>query len=238
METYFAPATALDILLQKVAGGGGTPIGTPASIGKATNTNGTGAALAITTSALAAAGALVFVTGVSTSSVAINSIADNDGNAAYTMGASYTGGVNVIRPGYLILPSDLESGDIITVTTASSLGRKLGIAVAVTGIDPASPLDAVAAGATGSTAAAMTITSGTLAHANSIVFAMTYISAGGVDAWTEASGWTSLDSVTVENRILRIAYKIVSATTPVTYAPTNGADRAWAMQLITFKGAA
>lgn len=140
---------------------------------------------------------------------------------------------------YCIATVAMSAGGTITVNFSAALGRKLASAIKVAGIasPTASAHDTTGSGADGSSATPLVATP-TLAQANELLVAWTYVNSGSGDTWTEATGWTALSGAPViDTRILRVAYKIVSSTSSINYDPTNGASRAWTVNVESFKGA-
>jgi len=201
-------------------------IGTPAVIGNAGGSSGT--TLAITTTADAPAGNLNGV--VTLGDVGHPSSASDSASNAYTKGTIVTNSTAQIGPLYSATGNHLANGGTQTVTYTGAVDFDISLAFTVSG---AGPLDNQGAGAT-TTGTAPSVTEGTVSQSNRIVFAYTYVSGGASDSFTEAPGFTTLGSVINSTNILRMAYKIVSAGTQVTYAPTLGTSRVYAANTISF----
>ena len=217
----------LVVLLALTAGGADAAIGTPTQLG-ANNAASGATTLVLTTAADSAAGNLIVVFTGSSGGAATNSITDSAGNS-YVAGLSVSGGAR-FRPFHAINAKALPSGGTITVTFSSTSATKYVGAVSVSGV---SAIDQEGAGAT-ATSTAPTITSTALKSSSEIVFGMLEVSSGAADSFTEASGWTSNMAIT-NGSALRWAYKIVSSNSAVTYAPTLGTSRQWAVNVKAFQ---
>jgi hypothetical protein len=167
----------------------------------------------------------------------ISSIADDAGNV-YTLGTvANLGNATRLRFGWCFYCLALASGNHVTVTyAATNTNPKLAAAISVTGLnnldlDGGAGASGTGGGGSGSLA---TITTGTMGQPAELVIAGTSINSGASDSFTEASGFNSNTSA-LSGGALRWAYKIVSATTAVTYAPTLGTSRQWDVQYETFE---
>lgn len=220
-------------------GGSVAAIGAPVDLGVAFQTTSVDTAIEITTSADVAAGELICVLIASTNSKTVTSVTDAAGNT-YSLGYEYKPASGIfLFSAYCIATSSLASGSTITVNFSAALGRKLASAVKASGIasPTASAYDASGAGGTATSTTPLVATP-TLAQSNELLLAWSYINAGHVDTWTEATGWTQMTGAPViDTRILRVAAKIVSSTTSINYDPVNGASRDWTTNVVCFKGA-
>jgi len=205
-------------------------IGTPTTIGSAGGSSGT--TLAITTNADAAAGDLNGV--VTLGDQGHPSSATDSASNTYTLGTLVTSSTAQIGPLYSATGNHLANGGTQTVTYTGAVDFDISLAFTVSGISSATPLDNQGAGTT-STGTAPSVTEGTVSNSNRIVFGYCYVSLGSSDSFTEASGFTTLGSVSSGGSILRMAYKIVSTGTQVTYAPTLGTSRTFVANTISFQ---
>jgi hypothetical protein len=195
--------------------------------------------MAVTTSAAASAGDLVLVVCHGGSSNAATSCTDSAGNT-YTALGTVSVGTRRVTAFWSRIASEIASGGSVTITYSSATGVKFGAIYKVSGT-ASSPADIDGGtGASGTSSTNPSITTGTLAQANEIVFAWTVvIGDAGSDSFTQAADFTALTGVTLAGAsggVLRMAYRIVSATTAVTYAPTLGTARDWAVNYVAFKG--
>lgn len=118
-----------------------------------------------------------------------------------------------------------------TFSTTSDAGPGIA-AVSVTGL--LGPKDQTASGNSNGTTSPSAGPTGTLAQANELAIGFLW-SGGGGGTITESTGFTAaVDSHPSPS--VHLGYKIVQATTALTYNPTSGSSVAWGTQLATFKG--
>lgn len=225
-------------MFQPLLIGGTTPIGTPTSLGSTTSASGNSVTCTITTTANLTAGNLLavavqipsntlqtvsgVVAGTNVLSVAV---AQNDG-ANYNNEIWYIGNAAFLASG---------SSIVVTFSAITTGGNGYGCeAMQTSGIIKASPLDKTATQNT--TTASPTVTTAALSQANEIAFGSSF-QGGGPNTYTEASGFTNLFNVNPGslNRA-GLGYKITTATTAVTYAPTFSGSRTTETVIATFKG--
>jgi hypothetical protein len=145
-----------------------------------------------------------------------------------------------LRPHWAIVTSAISPGATVVVPFNQEQGRKACSAIKVAGIQgpTASALDHAGPGASGSSTTP-SITTSTFAQADTIVFTMTWLGSFGSagDTWTEGANFTSLPIVAPDNRGFRTAYRIVSSSAAINYAPTNSVSRSWTTNYVAFKEA-
>ena len=140
-----------------------------------------------------------------------------------------TGGATVATPGTATISSAL------TCTYNSATGAKSAIIAAFSGMASSSQFDSASTTATGSSTGALSIgPTGTLAQASEVIFGdLSFVNNG---APTADAAFTSLGSVNNSTSNMHAAFKIVSATTAVTWAPSlTGSSGVWAAMLQAFK---
>lgn len=111
------------------------------------------------------------------------------------------------------------------------------LALYASGLITTDPLDVHGNFGTGTGTAVASATSATLAKANELIvgYVITGLAASGV-GFTEDATFTSIGSIIFGTSIMRVAYKIVAATTAVAYAPTFASSVNWGANVISFKG--
>lgn len=222
------PVLSVPLVARKPPAGG---IGTPVKIA---DTGGTGVASGsgVTTTVTAPAGSLIVV-GVlqwSVTGATITGVSDSAGNT-YTQAEQNTGGGSDYPCSLWYCsnaPNTLTSGGTITATTSSGtyVLSAIYVASANNGLDPAHT-HTVSGGPTN-----VTISTGTLAQANEIVFGVSQPdNAGG--GHTGASGFTSITEFNEGS----FQYKIVNSTASVTYSiDYNGTSSHISAVIAAFKG--
>lgn len=238
MRGLFAALAALLLLAPTWAQ---AAIGAPTQIASGIANAGASATVAMTLTAGASVGDLVMVLCANGSSNTIDSIADTQATA-YAAGDARLGNTIRTRAFYAILTAPLTTSDTITVTFNATTSRKACTVLKASGMlsPTAAVRDLTGAGFTATVSTTPGFTTATFAQADTLIIAYTFVegSSASSDSWTEDPAWTSLPVVNVETRPLRTAYKIVSSTTAVTYAPINGTARTWAANYEAYKGAA
>lgn len=213
-------------------------IGTPIQLGSHAHASGGGTTNVITTGVNGPAGNLfVSINGNGTGATNLTGVVDSASNS-YT-GLSQQGDFHVgpcsARAFYALNSALLSSGDTATTTYADTYSQ-YGFLVAISGILTSGALDVDAGGNTFNSSAP-SISTGVLAKANEIIIGYVFVSGGASDTFTEAPGFTTggrLDLASGSS--LHWAYKIVSSTASVTYAPVLGTLRDGAMNAMSFKG--
>lgn len=214
-------------------------IGTPVSLGS--QSNATGSSTRSIGSLTVPAGALIIVVLADSEGVDLGPpspatpVSDTAGNT-YVAGTQFNANNNNVRLRmyYAVNASPLSSGTITgTFGTADAVLKTIHAAY-VTGIANSSPADAQAAALATSTSPS--VATGLLSEADEIVFGVVGVESGSSIVFTEASGFTNLSRTAVSD-LVNLAYKTVSATTSVTYAPTMDGSRHWGVGVWTFKAA-
>lgn len=199
-----------------------------------------GTTLVLTLSGLAQAVAVgnYIIIHCANASVAATSCADSQGNT-YSLDASGPAVDPRVHLFSAKVTTALNNGDTITVTSGSSSGRTFR-AVEYSGLDPSSRFD-TSAGGSGSSAAADSTTTGTLAQADNLIVAVVgHVATTTNYAWETLSPvWndlgTSVSTGTV--RTGHAAYRVVSSTSGVAAKATWTTSRAWAALVGVYKAA-
>lgn len=217
-------------------------IGTPVSQGTHAYASGAlsgSSTMTVTTLANIAAGSLIVVaTGNFDSSLrSISSVSDSAGNS-YVNATTSANGNNKSEIWYKANCAALSSGGTITITFSSSFsagGGGTACAASVTGVTTVGPLDQVAQNNSAS-ATSITTTTGTLSRANEICFAASYDNDSAGVTYTEASGFSSINSDIASGARLALSYETVAATTAISYTPTFSSAGAIVQPVATFIG--
>lgn len=219
-------------------------IGTPVEVGSGVWT--TGSTIAVTTTASVPAGSILFLFSNNEASggsnTPVSSVSDGTGNtwAGLTTRGQGTGPENTDL-WYGIMATGLSNGATVTATYSGTLSQGVVSLAYVTGLVTVSPLDKQN-GATGSSTAPSSGSSGTLSQASEICVGVvgrynaattvTLTSIGSFTALTRKDSGSGAARSTVWP-----AYQIVSATTAQTYSGTLSVSGAWEATIGTFKGA-
>jgi hypothetical protein len=214
-------------------------IGTPTSLGSISNATGNNTRQL--SGLTVPAGALIVVLVVdhggaagAGTAVAISDTAGNTYSASTEFVDSSGGLPTMIR--YCANASALSSGTITAVFgTADATGKTVHAAY-VTGIATASPVDIQVVANAGATASP-SVATGTLAQASEVIFGAVIMAGGSADTFTEDTPEFTNLSRTQTVDLVNLAAKVVSATTDLTYNPTNSNSRHQAAKVISFKGA-
>lgn len=131
----------------------------------------------------------------------------------------------------------VSAGATITVTSGASFVTI--IAAQVSSVASASPFDSSGVGALNPTSGnsnAPSVTTGSLSSTNEIIFGVTALNGNNV-TYTESSGFSTLKTEQggYFNSII-LSYQIVSALSPVTYAPSLGSSVPWVALAAPFMG--
>lgn len=202
-------------------------IATPVQLGSASAAAGS-TTLTLTTTADSPAGNTIVVFAGDSGAVGVNAVTDSAGNS-YTVGTLFSGTSGKGRPFHCLNAARLGAGGAITATFSATGAAKLMSAVSVGGV--AAP-DVEGAGATG-TSTTPSLASGTLGHGGEIVFGLAVIVLGASDAFTESAGFTG-NTAALNGAALRWTWRIVSTGAGVTYAPSLGTSRTWAVNVKSF----
>lgn len=220
----------------------GSALLAPVSIGTQTASLSASGNVVITTTASVGPGGWISVWGngavlLSTYSIYPTGATDQVGNT-YVLGASGVEASGAVVYQYVCkgAATPLPAGDTITLAyTRAGSAPTLDAQVAASLLPTVAAQDVVSSGATG-TSTSPVVSTGALAASPELIQTATVLTAGGSDTWTEASGFTTFQTVTqAGNNALRIAYQLVTPTTSVIYAPTNSTSRNWAVSLATFR---
>lgn len=212
-------------------------IGTPTSLGSLSDA--TGSNTRQLSGKTAPAGALLFVllADHGGSDIGGSAVSDGAGNT-YTATTQFidSGGSIKARAFYCLNATALSSTTITgTFTTADPTGKTIHAAY-VTGIATASALDVEVVTNAGATANP-SVSTGTLAQAAEVIFGMLIMGNAASDTLTEDTPEFNNLSKTQPVELVNLAAKVVSATTSITYNPTNNNSRHQACKVISFKGA-
>jgi hypothetical protein len=218
------------------------PTMTLAAIAETNLATGTGNShpVTATTSVASPGGALIFMAGATVSSnKTITTFSDSASNV-YTLGNDLVQGNIDSRAAYVSGAATVANGGSVSMDeTGGGSFNGYVAAATVSGVASASALDVSGAGVSSASGTAPSISTGVLAQPIEIVFAWCAVQGGASDTYTQASGFTTLADVTTATAdALHVAYAIVSSTASVTFAPTLGTARAYACNVMTFKGAA
>lgn len=213
-------------------------LGTPVSLGTGNTAATVSASVVITTLVDAPAGSTIYVaSGVMTGAGTPATIVDSALNTYTLSGTCSTLNSQRMCGWYTVLGSQLNAGSLITITWSTATGEKFAAAASVTGTAPSSVVDQHATAS--NTARPVTVTTGTLSQANEIAFAFLQV-VNPVVTFTESTSnaFTSISNVAgTGGRKAWFSYRITSATTAVTWAPTISADQTWTALLDTLKEA-
>lgn len=222
---------------------GVAPIGAPTAIGSTFIATFPPASFNFLSSAAVSAGnfLICYVAWGTNGSPSVASI--SDGTNSYVTAASLkvTAAGSQSEIWYKANASAVGSGATITVTmTVAGSGAGTGTVAycfQVANMAAASPFDVAASSTTNTTTPS--VATGTLAQSNEIVFGGSYNNNSAAATYTESSGFTNLVTRTgTTAQSSGFGYRIVSATTSVTYQPTwNATGTVGIMtQAAAFKG--
>lgn len=218
------------------------PIGTPQSLGTSNASVGIVSTTTLVTTANILSGDLAVVCVNMNTNNSVTAASVSDGTNTYTkaIGSGIYGVVTETTLWYKANASAVGSGATITVTlSAPTTGATNGFAVGagrVTGVI-AVPIDKTAAGTAGAGTSATTTTAA-LSQANEIGWGCGgMIAASGT--YGSATGFTNLNHTEnlTSNTFAALDYKVVAATTALTFTPTwTVAGSRAAATIGTFKG--
>lgn len=227
------------LALTQLAGfgsGGGGPLAFTLD-GTAQN-NSTASTQVYTMVAAIPVGALIIVVGGSTSpgGGSLSSVSDSKGNT-YAVNSSQGNGSNTIA-GVAMAPCTvaLAAADTITLTwSGSATGHGAAVGQITNPLTNTSAAFDVQNSAQG-TSSTPSATTATLNQVNEI--AIGAVASNNTTTGTQDAAFTTIANLTfaAASKLLIAGYKIVAATTAVTYAPTLPASVAWAEALATYKG--
>jgi hypothetical protein len=209
----------------------------PVSLGLQLFAANTGSSQSLTTTAACPAGNYIWTFSVSNTSTAVYSLApvDSASNTYTLLTLTNIVNNNRSRPSYSKLTTTLPSGGTITFTYNDATARHWIGAVCLDGLT-ASALDLNVTGTTAQNAAP-TLTTGTFTQPTEVVPLFLFVNgaASGGDTVTLDPAWTLLQSVNSTDFIM-MAYRTVSATTPITYTGSiaPSALRSWGIAYTSF----
>lgn len=190
-----------------------------------------------TTSADAPAGTLVVISlaPFGAGSQLVTGVTDSAGGNSYAQASISTTVDNYpLQLWYSILTNDLPLGGTITATgTWSGSGLAIPGVIGISGAGAG--LDQHPTGTSSTGASSTSIATGTLASNSEIVIASA-VTLGAFGTWTEGAGFTSIAGL--HFGVGSFAYQIVSATAPVTWAPSWQNSTNFAASLASFKATA
>jgi hypothetical protein len=204
-------------------------IGTPQGLGS-NNAGPTVTSLAITTTAAINSGDLVVVA-IGYNNInggAVSTVSDGTNSYSKAVGTKNGNAGNEVW--YKENATAVPSGSAITVTMQNSTNRLIIEAARVAGIVTSSSLDKTATGTTSAV-------SGALSQADELVIGT--FGGWNVTAITEDAAFTNRYSIQQSTSQVweNLAFKIVSATTSITYQPTiTGDSTAYVFAVASFKG--
>lgn len=216
-------------------------IGTPTSIGAVNGGTNNTSSITIPTSANIVAGNLVVAFFQVASGVTVSSVSDGTNSYSHANSCNESSG-GAGNPDteiwYVSNASAAPSGASLTATlsgTSTGSNGYLGQAFQVSGIAASGALDKTPTCVT-TNSTTPSISTGTLSQANEIGFG-TSTTFYNSNAYTEASGFTNLFNNHGTYFYTGIGYKIVAATSSVSYSPTwaNSANSWMLTQAVTFK---
>lgn len=214
-------------------------IGTPTSIGTVVSSNGNPATETITTTAAIVSGNLVVVAFTTASNPlrTITGVSDGTNTYVKAFAINDAGPFFDLEVWYKENAAAVSSSASLTATlsgTAAGSNGFGGAAFQVSGIIASSSIDKTATQA--AVTASPTATTAALAQANELVVGASY-TADSTRTFTEASGYTNLfNFIGGTTSRIGVGYKIVAATTAVTYNPTLSGSGTNQLGVATFKG--
>ena len=164
----------------------------------------------------------------------VTSVADTQGNVYRQINSDVTES-NVFQWQSTCDTKALIAGtDTVTVTFSGTGGTKNVAVLGIPGVQPSYDNLALPASTASAAATSGSITSGTFSEANEVVIAVNAsTSSAATPTWN--TGWTALTAERqTGSQWLTVAYKVVSATTPVTATTTFGTSVKFGMLLSSF----
>ena len=202
-----------------------------------TNVSGS-TTVVVTTTATVSSGNLIVIMCVG-GNLTWTAASDSAGNTYSAVAATSYASPIAARQFYTIATNTLSSGGTITCTANSASGNKTAVAAAFSGL-AASPLDSASVSQTGSSGTYTEGPTGTLTYPGGVnvevLLGMIEANTGGTP--TNDASFTSLGTFNNGGGTQApgaFGYKIVSANTPITYAPT-GTSATYVGQLGAYKG--
>jgi hypothetical protein len=210
------------------------PIGTPTSIGSATNSGGGGTTLAITTTGAVSIGDHVILGIGHEVNSAITSVVDTRSNT-WQQDNTRSESTNVanVKIWSCKVTTAIQTSDTITITFTSGQTTREAHAFSVSGLASSSWLDQIG-GANGFGAAPSGVTPATT-QADELVFGVVRYD-NAADTFTAGSGFTELTAVSTASDTTSFEYKIVAATGAQTINGTFGGNQSFALAGATYKG--
>ncbi len=171
--------------------------------------------------------------------VADCTISDSKGNTWTAVAASTSYQSNVRRiKAWVCQPTTVGASHTFTATRGDSNYTDINICVVELSSPAASALDLAAFAVATGASAAPSVTSGTLAQADTaVVAALGWWNTPTVTNDAAFTQQANLDSGGDDEKMM-VATRVVAATTPVTFAPTLSASTNWVALVVPIKGAA
>ena len=204
-------------------------------LGKGSLNNNAGNTIVVTTLADVNVGDVVVWGAWCSSSQTLTGVTDSGGNTYTPISTPFVSGTDRLYQIHIKATNAVATGGTVTFTFSSTSGRKAVIGSVVTGLDSTSYLDQVGVGANDITTSP-TITTGTLATANSLILTHMFITSP-LASITEDSDYAWIDDAIFDNRTLHLATREVNSTSPDTYNPSLAASASWMLNYIVLKGA-
>jgi hypothetical protein len=223
-------------------------VGTPTSLGGAFNSGGS--TLSIGTTAAIVGGNLVVVAVVTSNSGTTRTVSSiSDGTNTYSKAASFSSNGADIELWYIANAVALGSGATITIhLSGSTSNNSAACAAQVSGVKTTSPFDSAVNAHLDQTAGAgsshPSLTSGTPSTTSTLIFGLIgYGISGGTLNLTDHSPFSTVTIQTnpatgSDNLNVALAYRISTARSTVTYAPTFNTSPDYDLAITTgFEGA-
>jgi hypothetical protein len=212
------------------------PIGM-VNIGTGSNVGSSVSTVTVTTTFDAPVGSRVVCLAAVANATAINSVADTSGNTwnARNGTTGPTGLRSRLFDAYVTV--DMPVGTTITATynTAGVQAHLAACAVITNLAARAINIDQNVTQTSNTSSTTPSITGTTLALPYEVIISGVAVLTGSGDTYNEASGWTSLSSVSNVSA-LHLAYQVVlGSTSAPTYAPTLGTARTWEAAMTSYK---
>lgn len=221
------------LLFATVAAAPAGVVGTPVEIASQYQTTNTTGDQAVTFTASASVGELAVLVLATTALSGTLTLAATDsvGNT-WSLVKSTTLGSRRQAVYQSVLTNALTGGATTITANASASGRMVVCGFKVSGV---TTVDVNSAGATG-TDVASTISTGGQTTANQLIIGWVWVANTAGYTESTADSFTSLSSaVNASNFQLRLAYKIVSSSASVTYAPSGWGSAVFATSILSWK---
>lgn len=216
-------------------------VATPYQVGQISAATNTRQSVAVFLSIPADVGDVIWVVAESGNNISPQSATDASG-VPYQAGVVVTNGARRVRSFYRVVETVLPVGSEVSVDFGTITGAKVvSVAIAPRVRAPsAAALDLEGAGATGSSATP-SISTGMTAEPGSIALAYTFVQGAAGTPFGEAPGFTTLHDTgvleTTTGGSIHTAYRLLSSTEALTYAPTLPSSLTWTSNIIVLKPA-